>query len=124
MHERLRHQYFPRRPIDGIGKAIAVKVYQDFPRSPVGSKIDQHALVDPVIIPGVVRSHLIRPLGFAGIGVAGEERHRPLIVTWALIRIPRSRIAGAVVEEIEFGVVAIPTPSGPATFLPLLSLPG
>ena len=71
-----------------------------------------------------MRCHLIHPLRDARVRVAGEQGHAPTVVAGAHDGIPRARIAAAVVDEIERGVVSEPAPSRAAAELPLLALPG
>src|SRR5262249_23843642 len=40
-----------------------------------------------------------------------------------LVGIPRAWVSGAVIEKVEFWVVAVPPPSGAAAFLPFLAFP-
>src|SRR5205085_5137646 len=107
-----------------IFEAVAIEVHQDLAHLPAELEVDQHVLIDPVVVLRVVRSLLIRPRRFARIGIAREDRHRPLVLAWSLIGIPRAGVAGAVVEEIELGVVAVPAPRRAAATLPFLALPG
>ena len=86
--------------------------------------VGEHVLVDAVVVPRVVRRLLIRPRGLAGVRVPREDRHRVLVVARPLVGVPRSRVAGAVVEEVQLGVVAVPAPGGAAAALPLVALPG
>src|SRR5690606_31544435 len=87
-------------------------------------EVDKYVLVDAVIIPFVVRRHLIGPTRHACIQVACEDRHRPLVVSRTLRRIPGTRIAGAVISEIELRIVGIPPPRRATTELPLIAFPG
>ena len=124
--EFIRGQHLAGCPVNLVGEAVAVKVHQDLVGLPVsiGRQVNQDAFVDAVIIPGIVWGHLIRPLGLARIRVAGKQRHRPLVVTRPLVRIPGARISGAIVEQVKFGVVAIPAPGRAPAALPLLTFPG
>ncbi len=81
-------------------------------------------LVDPVVVPAIVRGLLVRPLRLPGVGVPREDRHRPLVVAGPLIGIPGSGVAGAVVEQVELRVVAVPAPRRAAAPFPLIALPG
>ena len=103
-------EQFAGGPVQRVGKAIAVEVHQDLPHLPVDVEIDQDVLVDAVIVPGIVRGLLVGPLRFPRIGVPREDRHRPLVVARPLVGIPGSGVAGAVVEEVELGIVAVPAP--------------
>src|SRR5205085_1998763 len=77
-----------------------------------------------IVVPLIVRRHLIGPLHRAIVRVTGEDGHGPLVVARALIGVPGARITGAVVEGIALGVVRIPAPCGAAAPLPLVTLPG
>src|SRR5262245_59347237 len=66
---------------------------------------------------------LIGPLRFSSIRIAGEDRHGPFVVARPLVRIPRSGVSGTVIEEVEFGIIAVPAPGGAAATLPLIALP-
>jgi len=90
----------------------------------VNVDVGENHFVDAVIIPRVVRRHLERPFRHTRIGVTRENRHRPLIVAGTLRRIPRAGIARAVIEQIEFGIVGIPSPRRAAADFPLVGLPG
>src|SRR6185295_13131079 len=79
---------------------------------------------DLVVVPRAVRGDLVRPSRLASIGVAREDRRRPLVVAGAEVRIPHAWIRSAVVEEIRFGVVRDPSPDRRSTQLPLLGWPG
>src|SRR3546814_3137429 len=67
---------------------------------------------------------LIDPLRHAGIGVAGEDRHRPLVVAGALDRVPGAGIARAVVDQVQLRIVGDPAPRRAAADLPLVAFPG
>src|SRR5205823_5750449 len=84
---------------------------------------DQDVLVDPVVVPRVVRRLLIGPFRLPRVRVAGENRHRVLVVAGPLIGVPGSRVAGAVVEQVELRIIAVPPPRGAAATLPLIALP-
>src|SRR4029079_1062152 len=60
----------------------------------------------------------------AGIGIAGEDRHRPLVVAWPLLRVPGRGIARTVVDQVELRVVRVPAPGRAAADLPLIAFPG
>src|SRR5262249_51576904 len=79
---------------------------------------------DTVIVPLVMRGHLIDPLRHAGVGIAGEDGHRPLVVARTLFRIPGRGIARTVIDEVERGIVGEPAPGAASTDLPLIAFPG
>ncbi len=70
-----------------------------------------------------MRGLLIHPLGHAGIGIAGHDGHGPLVVARTLRRVPGRGVAGAVIDEVQVGVVGIPAPGGAAADLPLVAFP-
>src|SRR3954468_24296727 len=55
--------------------------------------------------------------------MAREDRRRPLVVTGTYFGIPGARIGGAVVDEIELGIVCDPAPGAAAADLPLIRGP-
>src|SRR5205085_4176283 len=67
---------------------------------------------------------LIDPLRHARVGTAGEDGHRPLVITRTLFRITGRRIARAVIDEVELRIVGDPAPGAAAADLPLIALPG
>src|SRR3954469_6933455 len=66
---------------------------------------------------------LVEPLCRARIRIACKKAGRPLVVSSAVIGVPRSRIRRAVVDELEFGVVRDPTPYAAAADLPTARRP-
>src|SRR4051812_48304543 len=93
-------------------------------RLAIDDALREHALVDAVIIPGIMRGHLIRPRGYAGIRIAGYEGGGPFVIARPLRGIPRSWVPAAVVNQVELGIVGIPAPGGAAAELPLVLIPG
>jgi len=89
----------------------------------IDGAVGQHALVDAVVIPFVMRSHLIGPGRDARIGIAGEDGGRPFVVARPLRGIPSSRIATAVENQIELRIVGVPAPGCAASQLPLVAAP-
>src|SRR6476620_2947568 len=80
----------------------------------------EYTLVNPVIIPGIMRRHLVRPCSYSCIGIASEEGCGPFVVTWPLRGIPRSRVSAPVVNQVELGIVGIPAPCRATVKFPLL----
>ena len=91
---------------------------------PLNCLVGQDHLVDAVIVPLVVRRHLIDPLRHAGIGIAGEDGHGPAVVTRALDGVPGRGVARAVVDQVELRIDRDPAPGGAAADLPLVAFPG
>ena len=112
------------RAIERVAEAVAIEVNQRLRRLSFDVDVGEDHFVHAVEVPLVVRRHLIRPLRHSGVQIAGEYRHRPFVVARALRRIPRRRIAGAVVDQVQALVVAVPAPGRAAAGLPLIALPG
>src|SRR5205823_4311907 len=72
----------------------------------------------------IVRVHLVSPDCFSGVRAPREECASPSVISRPLFRIPRTRICGAVIDQIKVGIVRNPTPRRPAADFPLLALPG
>src|SRR5580693_6622712 len=89
----------------------------------VNNAVRQDALVDPVVVPGIMRSHLVSPGSESRIRVAGEQRGRPFVIPRPLRRIPRSRVSAAVINQVELGIVSVPAPGGASAELPLVAAP-
>ena len=70
-----------------------------------------------------MRRHLIHPAHFTRLRILCPQRHRPLVVAGTLIGVPRARVSGAVVEQVQRGIVGVPSPRGAAAALPLIALP-
>src|SRR5438034_11318998 len=113
-----------RSPVDRVAEAVAVEVRQRLHRLPADRQVDEDVFIDAVVVPLVMRRHLVRPLRFAVVRIAGEDGHRPLVVAGPLIGVPRSRVARAVIEQVQLRIVGVPAPRGPTAVLPLIPLPG
>src|SRR5690606_643011 len=120
---RLGDPDLARLPVQRVGEAVAVAVDQRPTHPAVDLLVDQDVLVDAVVVPRVVRRHLVGPARLTRIGVARPDRHRPLVVARPLIRVPGAGVARAVVEEVQLGVVRVPAPRRAAAPLPLVAGP-
>src|SRR5882724_7395239 len=107
-------------PVDGVTDAVTVEVGEQL----LAAALEQHVLVHAVVVPLIVRCHLVGPDHLTGLGLAGEDGHGPLVVARTLIGVPGPRVANAVVEVVQLGVVGVPAPGGAAAALPLVALPG
>jgi hypothetical protein len=58
-----------------IAEAIAIEMNERPARFPIGDLVGEDHLVDAVIVPLVMRGHLIDPFGHAAIKIAGPDRH-------------------------------------------------
>ena len=120
----LGHEQLAGLAIERVAEAVAVEVDQNLAHLTVDLVVGEDHLVDAVVVPLVVRRHLVDPLGHAGLRIAGEDGHRPAIVAGTLRRVPGPGIAGAVVHQIQLRIVRHPAPGGAAAQLPLLAFPG
>src|ERR1700722_11638577 len=107
-----------------IEMTVAVRMQQYLARVAAHSHVDQDLLVDPVVVVLVVRVILQRPFGGAGIGIACEQRRGPFVVAWTLLLVPRARIAGAVIDQVQVGIVGDPSPHRSSSGLPGVGRPG
>ena len=121
--ELFGHQQFAGFTVKRIAKAVTIEVGQQLARLAVDLLVGQDVLVDAVKVPFVMGRHLIEPLGHAGIGVAGHDGHRPLVVARTLRRVPGRGVAGAVIDQVQVRVIGIPAPGGAAADLPLVAFP-
>ena len=118
-----RDQQFACFAIQRVLETVAVEVDERLRRFALYIDIRQDHLVDAIIVPFVMGRHLEDPLGHAGIGVSREDRHGPLVVARTLGRVRGARIAAAVIDQVQLGVIGIPSPGGAAPGLPLIALP-
>src|SRR6185437_9503480 len=94
---RIRGQHLAGLPVDHIHEAVAANMDEDLARLAVDVEVEQNILIDLVIVPE--------------------------IVTGPLVRIPRSRIGSAVIDEVELRVVADPAPHGATAIFPMVRWP-
>src|SRR6185437_16402310 len=97
---------------------------QHLSRLAVKIEIDQHVLLDLVMVPEVVRVELIGPMRGARVRVAREERGRPKVVAGTLVRVPWTGVRRPVIDEIEVWIEGEPAPHGSAADLPGVGRPG
>ena len=116
-------QHLAGRAIEHVHVAVAIGSDGDLAAAPLDVEVEEDQLVDAVVVVEVVRGDLIGPDGLTGRGAAREDRRRPFVVTGALPRIPRAGVAGAVVEQVELGIVGDPAPRGAAAEAPRLGRP-
>ena len=123
MDERIRGDHFAGHAIDDVQIAVAIRPEQHLERPASDRQIDQHVFVDAVVVLQVVRARLVEPDRVSVIGSTREDAARPFVRTRALLRIPRSRIRSAVIDEIELRVVGNPAPHRTAADLPCFRRP-
>ena len=119
----LRHQQLAGHPVEGVTEAVAVEVHEHLAHLAVDLDVGEDVLVDAVVVPLVVGRHLVGPARHSGIRIPSEEGHRPLVVSGAHHRVPGAGVAGAVVDEVQLGVVGVPAPGRASADLPLVALP-
>ncbi len=122
--EVLGHQDLAVRAIERIGIGVAVEVNERLAHFAVNRHVEQHRLVDAVIVPLVVRRELIGPLRHSGVRVAREHRARPQIVSGPLRRNARARIGRAIVDQLELRVVGDEAPRRACAGAPHVRRPG
>ena len=107
-----------------VDVAVALGADEHLPRLARPLQVEQDLLVDAVLVVEVVRAALVEPARLAGVGVAGEDAGGPLVVAGPLVGVPGAGIAGAVVEQVQLGVVGDPAPDRAAALLPGVRRPG
>ena len=107
-----------------VEMTVAVRMQQHLARLAVHIHVDQDLLVDPVVVVLVMRVILQCPFGGAGIGIAREQRRGPFVVARTLLLVPRARIAGAVIDQVQVGIVSDPSPHRSSSGLPGVGRPG
>src|SRR5207253_10239472 len=102
---------------------VAIGMKEDLTRDSVPRQVHQHALVDAAVVEETVWAPLISPDRVSVPRISRKDGRRPLVVPRPLVRIPRRSAGGAVVHEIEHGVVGDPTPYGSTADLPTVRGP-
>ena len=118
------NQQFARNTVQRVAESVTIEVHQRLARLTLDLDVRQDHLIDAVVIPFVVRCHLIDPFRLAGIQIPREDRHRPFVVARTLAGVPGARVAAAVVHQVEGRVIAVPAPGRATADLPLIAFPG
>ena len=105
MDVRIGGEHFAGLAVEDIYVTIALRPNEDFPGLSFDRKVEQYIFVDAVVIIQIVRTPLICPNRFAVVWVTREYAGGPFVIAGANFRIPRTRIAGAVINKVEFRVV-------------------
>ena len=108
----------PRRPVEGVGKAVLVEMDQRLAACARDGQVREDDLGVGVVVPVVVRRELVGPHQRAIARPARQHAGGPLVVARALLGVVGRGVAGAVVDEIELGVVGQPAPHRRAAVLP------
>ncbi len=74
--------------IHGVGETVTVKVDQCLGLFALDRDVGEDHFIDAVEVPLIKRCHLIDPLGYAGINIAGEDGHGPLVIARTLGWVP------------------------------------
>ena len=122
--ERRGRDHFAGRAIDHVDVPVAIGVHEDLAWTARQREIDQEAFIRGVVIEFVVWTQLVEPARMPRRGIAREEARGELVVARSLLRVPGRWIAGAVVDEVELGVVRNPTRDAAAADLPGVARPG
>src|SRR5437588_3554939 len=121
--EDARRQDFSRRAIYDVDIAVTIRMYQNLPGLSVNRKIEKDVFVYSVIVVKIVRAELVKPHRLARVGIAREDAGRKFIVTRTSLRVPRSWVRGAVVNQIELRVIRNPAPHATAANFPCVGRP-
>ena len=91
--ELFSHQQLAGQTIEGVAESVTIEVGQKLcvllAILVLHRKVDQRHFVDTVIIPFIVRGHLVNPLRSTGIRITSPYGHRPLVIAWTLDGVPR-----------------------------------
>ena len=103
--ERSCRIHLPARAIHHIEKAVALGAEKNLALDSIDRHVDEHVLVDRVVVEQIVRAHLVKPFRSSGIGITSEHAGGPLVIAGPLVRIPWTGIACAVIDEIQIRIV-------------------
>ena len=110
--------------VECVGESVSVEMNEKLSRRPADILLGEDHFINAVVVPFVVRRHLVNPSGVPGVDITREDGHRPFVVARPLARVPGAGIGGAVVDQVELGIVGVPSPGGGPATLPLVTLPG
>src|SRR5262245_25229366 len=117
-------QQLAGRAFKHIEEAVAARLHDDLARRAGDRQIGLDQLIDPVVVVRIIRSHLVMPDHFAGLGPNSDDRIRVEVVAFPVDRIPRRRIADAPEYEVELGIIGAGDPGRAAAGLPGLLVGG
>ena len=121
--ELFSHQQFACDPVHRIAQTVAIKVRQQLALDTIDHLLGQDVFVDTIVIPLVMRGHLIEPFGHTGIDITCHQGHGPAVVTRTLRGVPCRGVARAIIEQVFVQIGRIPAPRGAATDFPLVAFP-
>ncbi len=123
VNESLCGEDFAAFTIDDVQVTIAVGVGQHLAVAAADLGVQEHVLVDPVIVIQIVWVELIEPLRRPGVCVSREDAGGPLVVSRSLVRVPRTRIGRAVIDQVQARIVGNPAPYRATAPLPGIRWP-
>ena len=120
---RLRREQLARGAVERVHEAVLVEVDQHLPQLAVERQLGEDHLLGRVVVPVVGRGELVGPAERAVARIACQHAGRPAVVARALLGVPGTGVAGAVVHQVEFGIVGKPSPHRRAAMLPSVGGP-
>ncbi len=123
LRERLRGDERAGGTVEDVEEAVLGGLHQHLAETSVNPEVGQHDGLRARVVPVVGWRRLVVPDVLAGVGANGEDRAEVQVVAaarTAQFARPRRAIAGADVQQIEFGVVRHPVPrrAAPAVLPP------
>ena len=92
-----------------VEETVAVGEHHHLVRLPCDGEVAEHRDLRRIPVVNVVRGELVMPLEHAGVGIERQERAGVQIVALSIVAIViRIRVAGAVVDEVQRRVQALP----------------
>ena len=123
--ERLAVEELAVLAVQAVEVAVAVRLDQRLDPLAVAVDVDQHGLVDAVVVPDVVGAVLEVPLVCAVVRVECQDRAGVEVVALADLAVEVGRgVADAPVQGVELGVVGAGDPGRAAAGEPGVALPG
>src|SRR4051812_27968022 len=100
-----------RLPVNHVDVTGSSYMHQDSPRLAIDREIKQQAFVNAIVVEEIVRARLVEPCGRTIFGMARKDAARPFIIARTDVRIPRTGISGAVIDQVQIRVVRNPPPN-------------
>ena len=79
---------------------------------------------DAVVIKQIMGARLVKPHSVPVIRVPRKNPARPLVISGAHLRVPRTWVCRSIINQVEFRIIRNPTPDRPPSYLPLIRWPG
>ena len=122
VNELFGRQKFAVSAVNHVEEAVTVSLHQDRNCLAVDRQVSQHQFIHAVIVPCIMRCELVVPHDVACVRVHSHHRSRVQIGELADIGSviaanngrPRRRIAGAVVNQVQLGIVRTDEPCSAA----------